>query len=80
MALQHHCRMRGFLEVGGQLCEGDCSIHDLDKYRCKLEQEKAQLPTALEEAEATLEMEENKVLCTQFELTQVRHEIDEFIF
>ena len=63
-----------------QLSEGGCSIHDLDKQRCKLEQEKALLPTALEEAEATLEMEENMVLRTQLELTQERQEIDEFIF
>jgi hypothetical protein len=36
-----------------------------------LEQEKEELQAALEEAEATLEMEENKVLRAQLELAQV---------
>merc|ERR1719431_2567527 len=42
--------------------EGGRSIHDLDKQRRRLETEKEELQAALEEAEATLEMEENKVL------------------
>merc|ERR1712050_403660 len=41
-----------------------------------LEQEKEELQAALEEAEATLEMEENKVLRAQLELAQVKQEID----
>merc|ERR1712198_265071 len=41
-----------------QLGEGGRSIHDLDKQRRRLEQEKEELQGALEEAEATLEMEE----------------------
>merc|ERR1719167_1652041 len=49
-----------------QLGEGGRSIHDLDKQRRRLEQEK----------EATLEMEENKVLRAQLELGQVRQDID----
>merc|ERR1712234_61519 len=52
-----------------QLGEGGRSIHDLDKQRRRLE-------TAMEEAEATLEMEENKVLRAQLELAQVKQEID----
>merc|ERR1719167_963157 len=49
-----------------QLGEGGRSIHDLDKQRRRLEQEK----------EATLEMEENKVLRAQLDLAQVRQDID----
>merc|ERR1712073_88049 len=41
-----------------------------------LETEKEELQGALEEAEATLEMEENKVLRSQHELANVRQEID----
>merc|ERR1712079_477163 len=50
-----------------QLGEGGRSIHSLDKQRRMLEQE---------EAEATLEMEENRVLRSQLELANVRQEID----
>merc|ERR1712106_364669 len=59
-----------------QLGEGGRSIHDLDKQRRRLEEEKGELQAALEEAEGTLEQEENKVLRTQLELGQVRQEID----
>merc|ERR1712051_638665 len=59
-----------------QLGEGGRSIHDLDKQRRNLEQEKEELQTALEEAEGALEQEENKVLRSQLELSQVRQEID----
>merc|ERR1712198_828478 len=59
-----------------QLGEGGRSIHDLDKQRRRLEQEKEELQGALEEAEATLEMEENRVLRSQLELANVRQEID----
>merc|ERR1712036_64369 len=52
-----------------QLGEGGRSIHDLDKQRRRLEQEK-------EEPEGTLEQEENKVLRAQLELGQVKQEID----
>merc|ERR1719206_1125354 len=38
--------------------------------------EKEELQAALEEAEATLEMEENKVLRAQLELAQVKQDID----
>merc|ERR1719495_598052 len=48
-----------------QLGEGGRSIHDLDKQRRRLE-----------EAEGTLEQEENKVLRAQLELGQVKQEID----
>merc|ERR1712061_75892 len=59
-----------------QLGEGGRSIHALDKQRRMLEQEKEELQGALEEAEATLEMEENRVLPSQLELANVRQEID----
>merc|ERR1712037_409764 len=44
-----------------QLGDGGRSIHELDKRR-RLEVEKEELQSALEEAEAALEQEENKVL------------------
>merc|ERR1719400_1364880 len=59
-----------------QLGEGGRSIHSLDKQRRNSETEKEELQGALEEAEATLEMEENKVLRAQLELANVRQEID----
>merc|ERR1712227_279227 len=59
-----------------QLGEGGRSIHALDKQRRMLEQEKEELQGALEEAEATLEMEENRVLRSKLELANVRQEID----
>merc|ERR1712165_286836 len=56
--------------------EGGRSIHELDKQRRRLEVEKEEFQSALEEAEAALEQEENKVLRAQLELGQVRQEID----
>merc|ERR1711884_977627 len=56
--------------------EGGRSIHEIDKIRKRLEAEKMELQSALEEAEATLEQEENKVLRCQMELTQVKTEIE----
>merc|ERR1719209_703791 len=56
-----------------QLGEGGRSIHDLDKQRRRLEQE---LQGALEEAEGTLEQEENKVLRAQLELGQVKQDLE----
>merc|ERR1719510_709775 len=59
-----------------QISEGGRSIHEIDKIRKRLEAEKLELQSALEEAEATLEQEENKVLRCQLELSQVRSEIE----
>eukprot|EP00095_Tigriopus_kingsejongensis_P011311 maker-scaffold14_size734282-snap-gene-6.29 protein:Tk11311 transcript:maker-scaffold14_size734282-snap-gene-6.29-mRNA-1 annotation:"myosin heavy muscle isoform x29" len=59
-----------------QLGEGGRSIHELDKQRRYLEVEKSELQGALEEAEAALEQEENKVLRSQLELGQIKQEID----
>merc|ERR1712137_1416814 len=62
--------------MGDQISEGGRSIHEIDKIRRRLEQEKEELQAALEEAEGALEQEENKVLRSQLELSQVRQEID----
>merc|ERR1711972_272694 len=51
-------------------------IHEIDKIRKRLEAEKMEVQAALEEAEGALEQEENKVLRSQLELTQVRQEIE----
>merc|ERR1719292_33821 len=62
-----------------QITEGGRSIHEIDKIRKRLEAEKLELQSALEEAEATLEQEENKVLRCQMELSQVKTEIEQRI-
>merc|ERR1712055_294602 len=49
-------------DIMDQISEGGRSIHEIDKIRKRLEAEKLELQSALEEAEATLEQEENKVL------------------
>merc|ERR1712110_306400 len=63
-------------DIMDQISEGGRSIHEIDKIRKRLEAEKLELQSALEEAEATLEQEENKVLRCQLELSQVRREIE----
>merc|ERR1712050_502626 len=63
-------------DIMDQITEGGRSIHEIDKVRKRLEAEKLELQAALEEAEATLEQEENKVLRLQVELSQVRTEIE----
>merc|ERR1712165_540330 len=63
-------------DIMDQISEGGRSIHEIDKLRKRLEAEKMELTAALEEAEATLEQEENKVLRAEIELTQVRQEIE----
>merc|ERR1712180_246250 len=55
-------------DIMDQISEGGRSIHEIDKIRKRLEAEKLELQSALEEAEATLEQEENKVLRCQLEL------------
>merc|ERR1711887_250930 len=54
-------------DIMDQITEGGRSIHEIDKIRKRLEAEKLELQSALEEAEATLEQEENKVLRCQLE-------------
>merc|ERR1719187_1898300 len=63
-------------DIMDQITEGGRSIHEIEKIRKRLEAEKLELQAALEEAEATLEQEENKVLRAQCELSQVRQEIE----
>merc|ERR1739844_165229 len=63
-------------DIMDQITEGGRSIHEIDKIRKRLEAEKMELQSALEEAEATLEQEENKVLRCQMELAQVKTEIE----
>merc|ERR1719281_1623395 len=52
-----------------QITEGGRSIHEIDKIRKRLEAEKMELQSALEQ-------EENKVLRMQMELSQVKTEIE----
>merc|ERR1712180_86137 len=63
-------------DIMDQISEGGRSIHEIDKIGKRLEAEKLELQSALEEAEATLEQEENKVLRCQLELNSVRQEIE----
>merc|ERR1719341_1288612 len=60
-------------DIMDQISEGGRSINEIRK---RLEAEKLELQSALEEAEATLEQEENKVLRCQLELNAVRQEIE----
>ncbi|KAL6090790.1 hypothetical protein STEG23_013216, partial [Scotinomys teguina] len=59
-----------------QIAEGGKHIHELEKIKKQVEQEKCELQAALEEAEASLEHEEGKILRIQLELNQVKSEID----
>merc|ERR1719234_297626 len=59
-----------------QIGQGGRNIHEIDKIRKRLEGEKLELQTALEDAEGVLEQEENKVLREQLELSQVKQEIE----
>ena len=52
------------------------SIHEIEKQRKRLEGEKVELTGALEEAEATLEQEENKHARLEVEIMQVKGEIE----
>merc|ERR1712240_289064 len=63
-------------DIMDQITEGGRSIHELTKSANALKLKKMELQSALEEAEATLEQEENKVLRCQMELTQVKTEIE----
>merc|ERR1711892_609555 len=63
-------------DIMDQITEGGRSIHEIDKIRKRLEAEKMELEAALSEAEGALEQEENKVLRSQLELTQVKQEIE----
>merc|ERR1711974_256223 len=58
-------------DIMDQIGEGGRTIHEIDKIRKRPENEKLELQAALEEAESALEQEENKVLRSQLELSQV---------
>uniref|UniRef100_A0A672UKU4 Myosin-7 n=1 Tax=Strigops habroptila TaxID=2489341 RepID=A0A672UKU4_STRHB len=55
-----------------QLGSSHKSIHELEKVRKQLDAEKLELQAALEEAEASLEHEEGKILRAQLEFNQVK--------
>ena len=59
-----------------QLSEGGRNVHESDKIRRRLEQEKEELEAALEEAEAALQQEEAKTARAQLELGAIRQQID----
>ncbi|EFB17613.1 hypothetical protein PANDA_009963, partial [Ailuropoda melanoleuca] len=59
-----------------QLGEGGKNAHELEKVRKQLEVEKLELQSALEEAEASLEHEEGKILRAQLEFNQIKAEIE----
>ncbi|XP_029978497.1 myosin heavy chain, fast skeletal muscle-like [Sphaeramia orbicularis] len=59
-----------------QLGENGKVIHELEKTKKQTDNEKTEIQTALEEAEASLEHEESKILRIQLELTQVKGEVD----
>ena len=63
-------------DIMDQIGEGGRSIHEIDKIRIRLEAEKMELESALSEAEGVLEQDENKVLRSALELTQVKQEIE----
>uniref|UniRef100_A0A8D1QDG2 Myosin-6 n=1 Tax=Sus scrofa TaxID=9823 RepID=A0A8D1QDG2_PIG len=59
-----------------QLGSSGKTIHELEKVRKQLEVEKLELQSALEEAEASLEHEEGKILRAQLEFNQIKAEIE----
>merc|ERR1712045_1025539 len=63
-------------DIMEQISEGGRSIHEIEKQRKRLESEKLELTSALEEAEATLEQEENKHARLELEIMQVKNEIE----
>ncbi|XP_047184270.1 myosin-16-like [Scophthalmus maximus] len=63
-------------ELVDQLGEGGRSVHELQKAKKKLEVEREELHLALGEAEASLEVEEGKLVRVQLELAQVKADID----
>uniref|UniRef100_A0A8C3X742 Myosin-7 n=1 Tax=Catagonus wagneri TaxID=51154 RepID=A0A8C3X742_9CETA len=59
-----------------QLGSSGKTIHELEKVRKQLEAEKLELQSALEEAEASLEHEEGKILRAQLEFNQIKAEME----
>jgi len=63
-------------DLTDQLGEGGKSVHEMDKLRRRLEQEKEELQAAVDEAENALEQEEAKVTRAVQELAAIRGDID----
>ncbi len=63
-------------DLSDQLSDGGRNVHELDKARKRLQLEKEELQTALEDAEGLLEQEEAKVARSVLEIGQVRADID----
>ena len=55
-----------------QIGEGGRSLHEVERQKRRLECEKEEMASALDEAEAALEAEENRVIRTQLELTTLK--------
>merc|ERR1712051_109751 len=62
---ENKCLSNEIKDIMDQISEGGRSIHEIDKIRKRLKAEKMELQAALEEAEGSLEQEENKVLRAQ---------------
>ena len=73
---ENKCLSDEIKDIFDQIGEGSKSIHEIHKITKRIEAEKLELQVALEEAETSLEHEENKVIRDQLELTQVRQEIE----
>ena len=56
-----------------QISEGGRSLHEMERQKRRLECEKEEMASALDEAEAALEAEENRVIRTQLELSQLKY-------
>merc|ERR1739847_169955 len=59
-----------------QVGEGGKSIHELEKAKRTLEQERNELQAALEEAEGAVEVEESKVLRLTVEMSQCKQDFE----
>ncbi len=55
-----------------QIGEGGRSLHEVERQRRRLEAEKEELSSALDEAEAALEAEENRVFRAELELSSIK--------
>ena len=63
-------------ELQTGIAETGRTIHDLEKSKRSVEQERSELQGSLEEAEAAVESEEAKALRVQVELQQLKQEAD----
>ena len=57
-----------------QLGEGGRSLHEVERQKRRVESEKEELANALDEAEAALEAEENRVIRANFELATLKYD------